>query len=94
MAVTSFEQPQFFMILGPEKQKKLLERARFPILFAVAQKIRNEQYSTISQFVSTTNSSSAIVQELYEIHTRATAQLSAQAAQSSIDFLTDYTERE
>ncbi|KAA8550333.1 hypothetical protein F0562_002017 [Nyssa sinensis] len=69
--ITASDYPQYFRILASNHEKMLLERSRFPTLIAVAQRLWAKIYTCASQFVTSVQSSSGLVNELVELHERA-----------------------
>lgn len=66
--VIKFPYPQYFRVLGPVRDQKLLESSRFPILSSVAQRLRMAKYPTVTQFVATVQTNAAIVERLVNLH--------------------------
>lgn len=90
MAIGSADFPQYFRILYPVEAERVLERAKFPTLLAVAQACYSKMYPTARNFVSTRGDNAAPIQDLVTLHENyMNGPERRGASQAVIDFLTN-----
>lgn len=73
LLINKSKHPNYFRYLAPEEQVSKIDRARFPTLAAVAQKIKAELMGdkSVLQIVSKVRVRDDLVADLFEMHKRA-----------------------